>query len=481
MATINGTPGDDKLNGSWQDDDIDGDAGDDTLRGKSGNDSLSGGTGNDSLDGGSGADTLLGGDGDDELDGGSQDDLLQGGAGNDTLDGGSGADTIEGGDGDDLIEAASQDDVISGGDGNDTIEGESGDDLASGGDGDDLLEGASGADTLFGGAGNDTITGGSGDDVLTGGAGDDVIDAGGYGGGSDTIVFTVGDGNDTIDGFNPASDVIHVGGVALEDVILTATEDPQVWVLSFDGVEGTSLTLDFTHYWNEGLTVEDLIDNVVNIEAAPLPEDPYETPICLAADTRIRTARGQVAACALREGDMVATLDAGWQPVRLVLRHTVLAAEMPGNKALRPVTIPAGSFGNGLPRRTIRASRQHAFLATDLRDDSTEVTIRAAHLAEHLKIATLGPEAPAQGVTYVHLLLDAHHLIEAEGVWTETIFSGPMAMANDPVLRRLIAGRHLPEMTERARPLLLRRDLRAWDGYALGRATAHPDRKPRAA
>lgn len=456
-----------RINGTWRDDTLTGGAGDDRIDGRSGDDSLSGGAGDDTLKGGSGADTLEGGAGDDLLDGASQDDLLLGGDGDDTLDGGSGADTLEGGAGDDLIEGASQDDVISAGDGNDTVSGDSGDDLVSGGAGDDLIEGGSGTDTLFGGAGNDTLVGGSDNDWLEGGEGDDLIEAGGYGGGSDTIVFGPGMGNDTIDGFNPTTDFLHIGDVPIEDVILAPTDDPRIWVLSIDGVPDTSLTVDFTHFWDTDLQVEQLVDRVLSdVDTVP-PDDPYEEPICLTAGARVETARGLVPAAALREGDLLRTLDAGFQPLRAVLRRWFPAAEMKAAPALCPVRIRAGAFGDGLPWRDMTVSVQHCFLAVDPAGVVPEALVRARHLADMLGLARLDT-APIRGETYIHLLMDAHHLIRAEGVWTETIFAGPRVVARDAVLSRMLAGRTLPEMAERVRPALTRRDLRRFDGYRMG-------------
>jgi hypothetical protein len=463
------------INGTWRDDTLTGGAGDDRIRGMSGDDSLSGGAGDDTLEGSSGADTLDGGAGDDLLDGGSQDDVLIGGGGNDTLEGGSGADTLEGGDGDDLIEGASQDDVIAAGDGDDTVTGDSGDDLVSGGGGDDLIEGGSGADSVFGGAGNDTLVGGSGDDWLEGGAGDDVVDAGGYGGGSDTIVFGPGMGNDTIDGFNPTTDFLHVGGVDPNDVIFTATDDPKIWVLTIDGVPDTSLTVDFSHFWDSNLQVAQLTDRVISdVDTLP-PDDPYEDPICLTAGVRVETARGLVPAAALREGDLLRTLDAGWQPVRAVLRRWFPVRELACDPSLRPVRIAAGAFGGGLPWREMTVSLQHCFLAADPAGTAPEALIRARHMADTLGVATLSDAIPAHGETYVHILLDAHHLIRAEGVWTETIFAGPRVLAQDAVLARMMGGRSLPDMAGRARPALTRRDLRAFARYVIGRSVEGAD------
>lgn len=419
-------------NGDWQDDSLAGTDADDSISGSSGNDTIDGGAGDDTLKGDSGEDLLFGGAGDDSLDGGSQDDVLSGGAGNDTLVGSSGSDVLSGGDGDDWLDGGSQD------------------------------------DSLYGGAGNDTLFGGSNSDLMDGGAGDDLILAGGYEGGHDTIVFGADSGNDTVIGFSPKDDVIHIGGASLDDVILTPTDDPKIWVMTLNGVEDASLTLDFTYYWNAGITPEELKQQVVSDLDYTVPDDPYPTPVCLTAGTRVQTPLGPRPVESLRPGDLVMTYDDGPQPVRAVLTNRVPGMAMLADPALRPVEIAAGAFGVGLPERAMRVSRQHAFLAWDGRPGGKgEVLIRARHIAEELGRARLTERLPG-AVSYVHLLLDRHQLICAEGVWTETVFGGAEALASDPLLRRMIGAGAVPEMESRVRTLLLRRHLQRFRGHALG-------------
>ena len=420
------------INGSWQDDSLTGTPGDDSIRGQSGNDTLDGGPGDDTLEGHSGDDSLLGGPGDDSL---------RGGSGKDTL---------------------------SGGDGADTLLGASGDDLLSGGDGDDLIDGGWGQDTLFGGAGDDTIRA-IGGDFVDGGAGDDLITMGGYSGGSDTIAFGPGSGHDTASGWSPDNDHIHIGGADPGDVILTPTGDPQVWVMTLDGVPDASLTLDFTYHWNSSIGEGDILDQLLTDADTPRPEDPHGPPICLTAGAVIDTAGGPRPVEALRPGDLVLTRDAGAQPLRAVLRRHVPPSAQAIDPALRPVRIAAGAFGGGLPRQPMLVSLQHAFLAHDPRPGGKgEVLIRARHIAEELGKARLTAK-PVAGLTYVHLLFDRHQLIRADGTWTESAFAGAEAQRADPVLRLLLRGQRPRSMRDRVRPLLLRRHLRRYRDHLLGR------------
>jgi Ca2+-binding RTX toxin-like protein len=175
LATIPGTPGNDKIDSTWA-----GEAGPptnaaDAINGLAGNDRIWGYGGNDTIDGGDGVDAIYGGEGDDVL------------AGRD------GIDTIEGGPGDD---------AVAGDQGNDNIKGEAGDDTLDGGDGNDRIWGGPGNDVIAGREDNDTLQGNGGDDVITGDNGDDEI-IGGYGGGSTpdrgNLKLYGGNDNDVID------------------------------------------------------------------------------------------------------------------------------------------------------------------------------------------------------------------------------------------------------------------------------------------
>ncbi len=418
------------LNGNWQDDTIVGTGDDELINGASGDDSLVGDAGDDTLKGASGKDTLEGGDGEDQLDGGSQDDQL---------DGGSGADTLTG---------------------------KSGDDIMSGGDGNDSLDGGSGSDTQFGGAGDDTIIA-EGSDYADGGAGDDSIEMGEYYGGNDTIAFDPGGGNDTAMGWSPVDDYIHIGDVDPADVTLTATADPQIWILTFDGYPDDSLTLDFTYYWDSSVTEDEILSRIVNNEDEARPENPYGV-VCFTEGAQIETPGGPCAVEDLKAGDLVLTRDSGAQPILLALYTDFTQAELLREENLRPVRIRKNAFGPDMPRRPMLVSPQHGMLAHNL-DNKAEYLIRAKHIATELELAHFAGARRA-GVRYYHLVLAEHHLIKSDGLWTETLYTGPEALKSDPVLRRAIRNNILPVSPTRVRPLLRRRDLRNGINLKLGPA-----------
>lgn len=142
---------------------------------------------------------------------------------------------------------------------------------------------------------------------------------------------------------------------------------------------------------------------------------------CFAAGTQILTARGLVAVERIRVGDLVETLDDGFQPVRWCGVRVV-----PAVGPLAPVIIPAGMFGD---HGALRVSPQHrlhmAGWRTELYCGTPEVLVKAAHLVR----AGLLMQDDARGkVAYHHLLFDRHQIICAEGLWSESYLPGPQTL-----------------------------------------------------
>jgi hypothetical protein len=155
----------------------------------------------------------------------------------------------------------------------------------------------------------------------------------------------------------------------------------------------------------------------------------YSDVTCFVRGTRIRTVNGELPVEDLRAGVMVETLDAGPQKLRLVLQREISAVELAENPKMRPVLMPAGSLGNGLPLRDLRVSRQHRMLV------SSPVVQRMfgqnGVLVSAIKLAALpgicvDKEIPE--VEYFHLLFDDHQVVFAEGTPSESLYTGELAL-----------------------------------------------------
>lgn len=444
--------GNDTVVGGTGADSVDTGAGNDSLAGGAGSDTLSGGDGDDTLAGGAAADTLTGGAGNDVFVIGASDgsDSIVGGMGNDTLDvsglttgvtvtftssgagtvssgagtttfsevesllTGAGGDTITGGVGSDTVDAGSGDDRLFGGGGADLLFGKEGADSLEGGDGNDTVDGGAGADLLDAGDGNDSVLGGEGNDTITGGAGTDRLTGGA---GADRFVLTPGGGQDVITDL----DLTLVDGRFTDRIdvsaLLDAQGNPVNWqdaVIASDGAGGSIVTFP-----------GDVVIRLVGVDPALISGQPglYQLGVpCFGTGTLILTERGEVPVEEIRVGDRVVTLDHGLQRVVWAGGRHLDRAALEAEPLQRPVLIRDGALGN---RGDVLVSPNHAVLCAV---DGVDMLVRAKHLAElddpRFRIAKGKRE-----VGYHHLLLERHGIVFAQGMATETMYPGPVAVA----------------------------------------------------
>lgn len=404
---------DDTVSGGAGNDFVEGGYGNDSLVGDEGNDILLGEAGNDALFGGIGADSLDGGDGNDLIEGGDDNDTILGGSGNDTVFGGVGADSIDGGVGDDSLYYGAGDDTVFGGEGNDVIDDVDGDELGGvnllyGGAGDDRVWAGDGADSLFGDAGNDTLYGEDGDDTIVGGSGNDTM----FGGaGLDVFVINLGDQNDSLGG-----ESIDGGGTLGAD----STVDFDTIDLSAFGWSRVDIRWTGGNPGSESGFVL-LLDELGN-EIGRIDFSEIEKIIpCFTPGTMILTDQGERPVESLLAGDLVMTRDNGLQPLRWVGRRVLSLLELMAQPTLKPVEIATGALGVAGPERVMRVSPQHRVLVEGARAEllfgETEVLVPARHL---LGMAGIRQVLPLEGVTYIHLLLDRHEIVQSDGIWSES-------------------------------------------------------------
>jgi hypothetical protein len=151
----------------------------------------------------------------------------------------------------------------------------------------------------------------------------------------------------------------------------------------------------------------------------PVEIDDIAAP-CFLAGTRIEVASGMKPVERLRPGDLVQTLDRGLQPLRWVGHSAV-----PGVGPLAPVRIRAGAMGNG---RDLLVSPNHRILlrmaAAEFHFGQSDVLVPAKALIDGVAV-TAAPRATAH---YVHLLLPRHEMVFSEGLASESLFTGAMAL-----------------------------------------------------
>jgi len=152
--------------------------------------------------------------------------------------------------------------------------------------------------------------------------------------------------------------------------------------------------------------------------------------ICFTPDVMIDTPTGRRPVATLAEGDLVQTMDDGPQPIRWIGRRKMTGARLYAMPSLRPIRICAGADGEGRPDRDLLVSPGHRLLirgplARGL-FNTDEVLVAAEDL---LNDRTIRIDRRLREVTYVHLLLDRHGIVFANGVETESFHPGSMDLA----------------------------------------------------
>jgi hypothetical protein len=118
----------------------------------------------------------------------------------------------------------------------------------------------------------------------------------------------------------------------------------------------------------------------------------------------------------LAPGDLILTMDHGYQPIRWIGSTTV-----PAKGKLAPIVIEAGTLGN---TRTLRVSPQHRMLLSgwqaEVLFDETEVLAAAKMLVNDQTIR----REEGEQVEYFHMLFDGHEVIFAESAPSESFHPG---------------------------------------------------------
>ncbi len=157
--------------------------------------------------------------------------------------------------------------------------------------------------------------------------------------------------------------------------------------------------------------------------------DPSPIIICFAKGTEIETSNGVRAIETLRIGDLVHTIDAGYVPLKWLGQSDVEASEMQLWKNLIPVRVKPNAFGPGCPTKDIVLSPNHRVLVKGAQaelyfgEDEVLVAIKAL-----INGTTVQQEAACSGISYFHLLLDGHHIVDTCGLMSESLFLGDQSM-----------------------------------------------------
>ena len=159
--------------------------------------------------------------------------------------------------------------------------------------------------------------------------------------------------------------------------------------------------------------------------------------ICFTPETWLATPDGARLIRHLRVGDAILTKDNGPHPVRWIGQRRMSGARLYAMPHLRPIRFRAGALGIGRPDADLLVSPQHRMLlrgaAARALFNADEVLVAAEDLVNDGSIMV---DHALREVTYVHILLEAHQIVFANGLESESFHPAATGLdALDPVQR----------------------------------------------
>ncbi|EEW24689.1 Hint domain-containing protein, partial [Rhodobacter ferrooxidans] len=164
--------------------------------------------------------------------------------------------------------------------------------------------------------------------------------------------------------------------------------------------------------------------------------------ICFTPDTRISTPDGFCLIQHLRPGMQILTKDNGPQEVLWAGQRRMSGARLHAMPHLRPIRFRTGALGVGRPEDELVVSPQHRMLvqgaAAQALFNVSEVLVTAEDLVNDHSIMV---DRQLREVTYVHILLEAHQIVWANGLETESFHPANTALETiEPSQRAALLG-----------------------------------------
>ncbi len=197
-----------------------------------------------------------------------------------------------------------------------------------------------------------------------------------------------------VSGFTATSDIVDLTQIGTNGTIagqsatrLTISGSGGTVTLQLDASDGTNFTT-----MSDGLSGTEL------------------SIACFCRGTLVLTDRGEVPVEVLDIGAGLVTRDGAMKPLKWIGRRSYGGWLAAGNPKVLPVCFKPGSLADGVPRRELWVSPEHALYLDGM-------LVPAELLVNGVSIVKA---AAVDEVHYFHLELDEHDVILAEGAWAES-------------------------------------------------------------
>lgn len=260
--------------------------------------------------------------------------------------------------------------------------------------------------------------------------------------------FDDNDGNQSLSGVQTIDGVTYASGTRVEAeyrLVLQDLVSGQTWVViaynvnnsnpTFGTIEGLAFIGPPAAWPPVGtpLMVVQATEGPGSAGQGSTSYESYVSPPCFTPGTRIETPDGLRRVETLAVGDLVSTVDHGARPIRYLSYTHLTRAELARSPQNCPVRFPRNCFGAASPCCDLIVSPQHRIMVSgpdcDLHFGTTEILVAAADHPAGKRVPL--KELPF-GVTYIHIVLDEHQIILANGTLTESFLVGPTAFYGAP-------------------------------------------------
>ena len=214
--------------------------------------------------------------------------------------------------------------------------------------------------------------------------------------------------------------------------VFTVTNGLQVWTVTLIGTgAGRKPLLMFHHDVPPADTVLWVVKETIKASIRKAPHTRTGGVICFTPGTSIATPDGARDVSTLIEGDVVQTQDNGTAEILWIGRRIVSGARMKAHPNLRPIRLREGALDKDVPDAGLLVSPDHRMVLRGPRArllfNADEVLVKARDLVND---STIVRAHNLSHVTYIHMMLEQHEIVFANGVPTESFHPASAALGS---------------------------------------------------